>query len=114
MKLRSIISVGLVVSMLASLLPRTAHAQEVEAASSSEVKIAESPPDVLALTSKVFASQTADAIARGPISMIHGTPNMIPVRLSRGAKTAIIVGAIVGGVLILAGVLVLSKPGKHI
>jgi hypothetical protein len=34
--------------------------------------------------------------------------------LSDKAKTWIIVGAIVGGVLIIAGVLVLSKPGKKL
>ncbi len=34
--------------------------------------------------------------------------------LSQKAKTWIIIGAIVGGVLIIAGVLVLSKPGKKL
>jgi len=33
--------------------------------------------------------------------------------LSRGAKTAIIVCAIVGGVLLIFGVIVLAKPGHH-
>jgi hypothetical protein len=36
------------------------------------------------------------------------------IRLSRGAKTAIIVTAIVVGALIIVGVVVLAKPGKHL
>lgn len=34
------------------------------------------------------------------------------IRLSRGAKTAIIVGAIVGGILIVVGAIALSKPHR--
>jgi hypothetical protein len=41
-------------------------------------------------------------------------PPMQEMRLSSGAKTAIIVGAIVVGVLILVGAVALSRPGKHL
>jgi hypothetical protein len=41
-------------------------------------------------------------------------PPLQETRLSSGAKTAIIVGAIVVGVLILVGAIALSRPGKHL
>lgn len=44
-----------------------------------------------------------------PIAPLSAAPKPI---LSRGAKVAIIVGAIVGGILIIFGVFVLAKPPK--
>jgi hypothetical protein len=41
-------------------------------------------------------------------------PQMKEVRLSSGAKTAIIVTAIVVGALLILGVVVLARPGKHV
>ena len=40
------------------------------------------------------------------------SPRPAEIRLSSGAKTAIIVGAIVGGILIIVGVIALQKPGR--
>lgn len=53
----------------------------------------------------------ANPSAAARADYFHEMPKEI---LSQRAKTWIIVGAIVGGVLIIAGVLVLSKPGKKI
>lgn len=59
----------------------------------------------------------------GPLSLVRAeslprlslfVPQPTEIRLSSGAKTAIIVGAIVVGVLLLAGIVVLSKPGKKL
>ena len=60
--------------------------------------------------------------ALGPVAraMLHETvpapsplsPRPAEIRLSSGAKTAIIVGAIVGGILIIVGVIALQKPGR--
>jgi len=41
-------------------------------------------------------------------------PPMKEVRLSSGAKTAIIITAIVVGALLIVGVIALSRPGKHV
>lgn len=58
-------------------------------------------------------------LARAHTPLTVGAPLRSPfapapadIRLSKGATTAIIVGAIVVGVLLIAGIVVLSKPGK--
>jgi hypothetical protein len=57
---------------------------------------------------------TSRALVTTHASML-GTfaPSPAPI-LSRGAKTAIIVGSIVGGILIIAGIIVLSRPGRDL
>lgn len=64
--------------------------------------------------SPVEASVAArDALVRAPMPLRAPLSDpMQEVRLSKGAKTAIIVGAIVVGVLLIVGVVVLAKPGK--
>jgi hypothetical protein len=57
---------------------------------------------------------TSQAIAVTHTSMLAPfapTPKPQPV-LSDTAKTWIIIGSIIGGILIVAGVIVLAKPGK--
>ena len=76
--------------------------------------IAESAPDVLALTSEVLRSHTRELSPSARSPLASTSSSFTEVRLSRGAKTAIIVGAIVVGVLIVVGVVALGKPGKHL
>lgn len=59
---------------------------------------------------------TADAVAlsRAPLSAPFLTPSPREIRLSSEAKTAIIIGAIVVGVLVIVGVASLAKPGKKL
>jgi hypothetical protein len=74
--------------------------------------IALARPDVLALTSRTLAPKAADLVATSPTSL--SSPHVTDIRMSRGAKTAIIVTAIVVGVLVIAGVIVIGKPHKHL
>lgn len=73
--------------------------------------IALARPDVLALTSRALAPKAAD-LATSATNL--SSPHVADIRLSRGAKTAIIVTSIVVGVLLITGVIVIGKPHKHL
>jgi hypothetical protein len=118
MKCRRAIAALLTTTMLS--LPATARAQEVESPVTVEVepegasadldgRITVETPDVLALTSAALSPRAPSAIARTRVT----TPasSTTDIRLSHGAKTAIIVTAIVVGVLIIVAVVALGHPG---
>lgn len=100
-----------VVLLCASLVtaPLPARADEAAGAEAHEIavtvrrapRIAMTPAEVLATT-------------RAPSVSASVAARTTEIRLSEGAKTAIIVGAIVVGVLIIVGVVALGGPGKHL
>jgi hypothetical protein len=115
---------GLAITMSSMTVAPTVRAREVGSTTSatevepSESAASEEPvaplvtPDVLRLTSDVLAlkvpAQLEAARARALLPSAHqGTE----IRLSSGAKTAIIVTAIVVGVLIL--VFAVGRPHRH-
>ncbi len=69
-------------------------------------------PDILALTSNVLALRPGAHASSTSLGLSKA--HLADIRMSRGAKTAIIVTAIVVGVLIIAGVVVLGKPHRHL
>lgn len=114
MQLRSVIALGLTTTFLTTTTP--VRARETEAAPlplPAPVTIEERAPDILALTSEVLGSRP-QRLAAPARSLLAARPDFDEVRLSRGAKTAIIVGAIVVGVLIIVGVVAVGKPHKHL
>jgi hypothetical protein len=123
-KRRSVIAVGLTITMLAAAMPRAAHAEESASTPETSAPSAEEdappsiawpstpPPDVLRLTSDVLGARGPEMFAPRHHVILPSTGT--DIRLSRGAKTAIIVGAIVVGVLIIVGVVAIGKPGKHL
>jgi hypothetical protein len=104
-KYRSSIAAALVVALVTASAPRRAHAQEAPEPPVATVM----PLDLAPITPPL------DFLAVNPArAALAGTalaPSPSDIRLSRGAKTAIIVGAIVVGVLLLVGVVVVV--GKH-
>lgn len=86
--------------------PPVARAQEVRITS---------PITVLAPIDGRLGPAARDVLVRtpSPLSVPLRDPTE-EIRLSKGAKTAIIVTAIVVGALIIVGVVVLAKPGKHL
>lgn len=91
---------------LGTASPTIARAQEIRITS---------PLTTLAPIDGRLGPATRDVLVRSPSPL--SVPLKDPteeVRLSRGAKTAIIVTAIVVGALIIVGVVVLAKPGKHL
>ena len=99
--MKAVLSVILALSLL---LPSLAYADEIQLTAPEPVARIEGDPLLrarLAKASPMPAEASFNASLGEPI-------------LSRGAKTAIIVVAIVGGVLLIAGVIVLAKPGKGV
>ena len=89
--------------------PAVAHAQEI-AQLTPAAPIAPIAPTWIAPREIDLTPAQAVALAdAAPIAPFAAAPKPI---LSRGAKVAIIVGAIVGGILIIFGVFVLAKPPK--
>lgn len=106
MNRRTLVVASLVTS-LALTNATAAPAQEIRISSPTAWVTPDGSPDIrhgLAL-----ARMHADAQA--PYA---ATAQMQEVRLSSGAKTAIIVTAIVVGALIIIGAVALSRPGKHV
>jgi hypothetical protein len=106
-KLRSSVAAVLVVTSIAQT-PLPAHAQETP---TNWLVKAPTPID-LRLTGLARAPSTMSSDDAPRLSPFAPAP--ADIRLSRGAKTAIIVGAIVVGALLIVGVVVLAKPGKHL
>ncbi len=123
--LRPVISVVLSAALAMAPL-RSAHAEEIGSPSSSSERIDEQTPSTSARplgasTAPNILALTASALSLAPTVGSHLSPMTTSkldlvaptdIRLSRGAKTAIIVTAIVVGVLLIAGVVVLAKPHK--
>jgi hypothetical protein len=86
--------------------PARAHAQEKQEPEAGVTLVSVlRPPPVLDLRLMIPAPPTAS----GPLSSRALAPE--DIRLSRGAKTALIVTAIVVGVLLIAGAVVVTRPG---
>lgn len=122
MNRRPAIAVGLTLTLLTATIP-VARAQELDArvntlvpaevdAPTTNDRVGVRRPDVLTLTSNVLGVRTSDMLARPLVPSPLSKPAMADMRLSRGAKTAIIVTAIVVGVLVIVGVVALGKPHK--
>lgn len=122
--LRPTLSIVVALALLAAPL-RTARADESIEASETEESVegldraesapsftrlgGTSAPNILALTTNAL-SITHLSPATSKLDLVAKSPT--DIRLSRGAKTAIIVTAIVVGVLVIAGVIVLAKPHR--
>lgn len=86
--------------------PPVARAQEIHVTS---------PLSTLTPIDGRLGPATRDVLVRTPNALsVPLRDPMEEVRLSKGAKTAIIVTAIVVGALIIVGVVVLARPGKHL
>jgi hypothetical protein len=111
---RRFVAICTLVSTLAAVLPaRAAHAQEIRVPAASPwlspTYVPERPPLArIMLTHSEALGLTERAVSAPLISPTS------EIRLSRGAKTAIIVTAIVVGVLLIVGAVVLTRPGKHL
>lgn len=107
MHLRSSVAAGLALT-LALVIPVTSRAQEAPA----QAVPAAAPTIAVIPGLGPLAPRLALAGAqplRAPLALFAPTPEEI--RLSRGAKTAIIVTAIVVGALLVVGVVAVSRPG---
>lgn len=111
MTLRSYLAAGLVLTLLLEM-PVSAQAQERH-----------DPPTVPTILTSVSVSPGLSPIgarlalfrttpAQAPLALFAPAPEEI--RLSHGAKTAIIVTAIVLGALLIVGVVAVSAPGRHL
>lgn len=106
MRARSSIAAALVLTLTMMHAPVVAHAEEAQPAPEWLVR-APAPIDL-----NVHGLGRAWPGHGGGLHSAF-SPAPVPIRLSKGATTAIIVGAIVVGVLLIAGVVVLAKkPGK--
>ena len=109
MTLRSTLAAALTLTTMQWMVPAVARAQETRPPPTWLV-----PSDgTAALRARIALSPPPDELARSRGLVLPGA-TMTDIRLSSGAKTAIIVGAIVGGILIIAGVIVIANPGHHI
>jgi hypothetical protein len=115
-KLAAVLALTLTMNM-----PIAAHAQERDGEGEGEGDA--TPTATAAADWLVRVPSPIDlhvrGLARGPSTYDAPRTSFTPfaplpsgIRLSKGATTAIIVGAIVVGVLLIAGIVVLSKPGK--
>jgi hypothetical protein len=91
--------------MLAASVPRTAHAEDHRVV---EVVTDSLPPPISpeGVRARLALATSPQFGALQPLS-----PTPTEIRLSPEAKTAIIIGAIVVGILIIVGVVVIGKPG---
>jgi hypothetical protein len=97
---------GLVVLALVTQTPSSAHAQERP---SAPVQLIASVPTSIDLPTNT-AWATASLADAPSVPWFGAKP--APVRLSKGAVTAIIIGGVILVVLVVAGVAVIGKPGK--
>jgi hypothetical protein len=99
----------LVCTIVAASAPSIARADEEHA------DVVEAPAVVPLGVPRIFLTP-AETIALAPSlpSIGPSTNGLREIRLSSEAKTWIIVGAIVGGILLIAGVIVLAKPFKKV
>lgn len=104
-KLRASVAGALVFVMLAQV-PRRAHAE------GSEVAELASPRTDWVLRSPMPIDLRLHAVyAAPPVSAFAPAPKEI--RLSHGAITAIIIGGIIVGVLVIAGVVIVASKPSH-
>lgn len=96
-------------SVILAILTSSAqtHAQEIRVASPMTWVTPDGSPEIR--HSLAVAQMRAEQVV--PFRL---DPPMKEVRLSSGAKTAIIITAIVVGALIIVGAVALSKPGKKL
>jgi hypothetical protein len=117
MESRAFVAALLTCTTLSLSLPARAYAAGDEpdgvASSRGEVSLSlTSPPPIFLTRADVLRrAYTPDVVAA---SGLRPLGPMKEVRLSSEAKTAIIVGAIVVGVLLIVGVVVLAGPGKKL
>ena len=108
MNRRLITLVSVILSILIGIMEaRPAHAQEINVTTPVSVVT----PDGSAEIRHQLAIARMHAEEVMPFQL---DPPMKEVRLSSGAKTAIIITAIVVGALIILGAVVLAKPGKKL
>lgn len=100
-----LVSAVLAVSLIASVA-RPARAEVTGGVQPATLLELVRPAPALSLTS----AEAMNVAAPSTLSRLPLTAEEI--RLSRGAKTAIIVGAIVVGVLLIVGVVAVAKPHK--
>jgi len=120
LRYRAIVTKHSAISLLvASVLvltsaPRVAHAGDESDVNSEAAPVAGAAPsiDVLGVTAQTFHHARFASSPGGFTMATMATPD--PIRLSSGAKTAIIVAAIVVGVLIIVGVVAIGKPHKRL
>lgn len=99
------------------LAPRVAHAQEAAAEVTVEGPLrgearSWTTAGVLAPAPRIMLTTAETLALTAPRVSFPFRDKVQDIRLSSGAKTAIIVGAIVVGVLLLVGLVVIAKPGK--
>lgn len=109
-KPRVMLATLLALGALGTVAPSIAHAEEGASPWMSGAEVASSDGARIFLT-----TSEAAALAGGhrlapfaPAGLFR--PDPADIRLSRGAKTAIIVGAIVVGVLLIVGIVVVAAP----
>lgn len=101
MKARALVAAIVSASLVSA--PVRGRADEARPAAREPVRIFLTHAEALATPAPIataFTARTHDDVTE--------------IRLSEGAKTAIIVGAVVVGVLVIAGVVALGGPGKHL
>ncbi len=108
MKPSSSVALGLALTLLVAT-PRLAHAEEPASATAPVVVIPTlaAPSIIGPIGARLPLFGAAPAAARSALF----TPTPAEIHLSRGAKTAIIVTAIVVGVLVIVGVVAVARPG---
>ena len=126
---RKLIAAGTAIAFLHAAIPRVAQAEPGSSASElvaptaalvpeasvpSDSAATASAPDVLAMTSDVFARARASVPTNAALNGTPFHPALQDLRLSSGAKTAIIITAIIVGALIVVGLVVVAKPGKRL
>jgi hypothetical protein len=107
MRARPSIALVLACSMLVLSLPSIAHAEDE--VTTPIVAPAFVPPRIFLTTAEVLAP----AYASSPLKLTNPAA-MSEIKLSERATTWIIIGAIVVGVLIIVGVVVVARPGKKL
>lgn len=108
MSWRPALATLLTCALIATSAPKTAHAEEQTSSVEHEApRVA--PPEI----PRIFLTPSESvALAPSLPGLLPSTNGLREIRLSSEAKTWIIVGAIVGGILLIAGVIVLAKPFK--
>jgi hypothetical protein len=111
MRARPAIALSVAITMAAIHAPATLHAEETAPTElADEAPVTLTPPDVLALTSRALATKAPGFETARARALFANEGSEI--RLSSGAKTAIIVTAIVVGVLLI--VFVVGRPHRHL
>jgi hypothetical protein len=101
---RALVSSVVCSAILAASVPRTARAEDE--------RVIQVVADSLPTPISPEGVRARLALATSPQFGAPFAPTPTEIRLSPEAKTAIIIGAIVVGILIIVGVVVIGKPGK--